>query len=238
MLYPDRLEIESGSKIKTINIPADYQKIIKSRNEINDFQQIGDYYYIATKSGLIKFNEDGFDLLKSSNGLSEDNAIRLISDFNGNLMVFHDKSVSTLINGQWEKYDDKNGFDFNFKGFYRTEFFKYDDKIYVINFLSPAVGGNANICIFENNKWTTISNSLKYRMPEISDDNKIWFYAVNSGKPDGICYLENNTFTSFFKEDGLEHNMADILKPVGNDIWVTTYSPLNGKSFVHRLIFK
>ncbi|MGD2036195.1 MAG: hypothetical protein PVF73_14130, partial [Bacteroidales bacterium] len=75
MLYPDRLEIENNSRVTTINIPAEYRELIKNRNEINDFQQINGWYYIATESGLIQFREGDFHLLNSKNDLADDKVI-------------------------------------------------------------------------------------------------------------------------------------------------------------------
>ena len=238
MLYPDRLEIESNSKVKTISIPADYQKLMKNRDAINDFQEINGYYYIATEEGLIKFKEGAFEVLGSSKGLGEDKAIRLKTDYDGNLMVFHEKSLSMLIDGKWKVYNKSNGFDFDFKGFHRTYILKNDNKIYVVNCLTQAIGGNANICIYENGKWSTLTKKIKYEEPVISEDNKLWFYDMPGSKIDGVCYFENNAFTTFCTEDGLENNVVGILEPVGKNIWVTTYSIMNGKSFVHRLVFK
>ncbi len=238
LIYPDRIVINSGENKREVLLDADIQKSIKTKENISTITTYKDKLYIGLNIGLLEIDGSKYKLLGTNDGLAEEHIVLLRTDPNGNLLALHKKAVTIAIDGTWKKYDKSNGFEFDFKGYNLIHILEWKEQLILCNYLMKmGPGGKANVCVFENNKWTTYKGNLGYMEPEITSDGTVLFSGIKGGRLDGICYLKSGIFQNLTSDDGIPAKITKLIHVEENVVWITSLSLMN-ESFVSRLSFK
>jgi len=237
LIYPDKIVIRSVEGEREVTLNTDIQKAIKTKENISTITTYKDKLYIGLNIGLLEIVGTHAKLLGISDGLADEHIVLLHTDPNGNLLALHKKAASISIDGVWKKYDKSNGFEFDFKGYNLIHILEWNKQLILCNYLvKMGPGGKANICIFENNKWSTYQSNFEYSKPEITSDGTLIFGGIKGGRLDGICYFKNGVFQNFNSDNGMPAKITKLIHVENDLIWITSVSLMN-ETFVSSLTF-
>lgn len=190
--------------------------------KINDIDQDANgYLWIATNSGLSRFDGKSFVNYHEKNGLSENHCTTVLCGDDGRIWVGHQTTGLSIIQGKSiTNLSEETGLANNEV---HDVFQSADGAIWVATF-----GG---VSTYNGEEWQTmttadglVSNNIQVIAQE--SENRMWLGSYGTG----ITILENGVAKSLHRGHGLINNYVTSLVPNGNQMLIGTLGGLSSWS--------
>ncbi len=197
---------------------------LSQSNVVGIVQDKAGFYWLATESGLSRFDGKTFQNYSTEDGLADNNIKAILLDTKGNMWLGHSTGVLTIYDGKKFRTVAPEGFpaDKSIELIYEDR----DGKIWisvfgfgVVCFENPSAG----MVKKENYKFYSSKEGLnEYVSSIIQDKNKNYWFATGIG----IKTLKKGETTfDFFSDPELHGQLGVSLKEDSKgNIWIGTYS--------------